>query len=270
MAAVQSLTTQAMSVSSSIVLNKPSGLAVGDLMVAVLINQNGITASPTGFTAVTTAAGTPDVAVQYKVADSSDIAASNFTWTVSGDWGGGVLYRITGFNTSDEISSAVNAISTGSNQNTFALTVTPPVADCILIFAGGTYITTTNSPTFSAYSVVTDNPTWTESLDSFVQDSGTTAGGFCAYAIRNAVTATGDASFTSSNSFTDSSAVMVCIYSTIPVNVTDTITTSESILKTLAKIITDTISTVETFIKEKTRLWRNESKPTTVWIDEDK
>lgn len=73
---------------SSITCNKPSGLAVGDLMLA-FVGINDITTAanintPSGWTLIRTDTQTNLEARSFwKIADSSDVAASNFTFTFS-------------------------------------------------------------------------------------------------------------------------------------------------------------------------------------------
>ena len=109
----------------STVISKPSGLAVGDFMVAYIANLGTSLTTPstvpTGFTLIrhqSFGSGTVcDISTYYKVADSNDVAASNFTWGCSVTGGGviiGELFRITGsINTIDK-SDSNNQGSTSS------------------------------------------------------------------------------------------------------------------------------------------------------------
>lgn len=84
--------------STSLVITKPTGLAVGDLMVAVIGKDDDVAIStfPTGFVLAgdTATFGTitgNDVRswVGYKVAVQADVDATNFTWTADQeDWSG--------------------------------------------------------------------------------------------------------------------------------------------------------------------------------------
>lgn len=66
-------------------VTKPTGLAVGDLMLAMgNANKAGISGVPTGFTLHGNSDATVNAYrnfVYYKIADSSDVAATNFVWT---------------------------------------------------------------------------------------------------------------------------------------------------------------------------------------------
>lgn len=133
------------------VFAKPTGLAVGDTMLAIMVaeaTQN--LASPAGWTTV----GDSDTATYTKtrafskVADSSDVAASNFTFTGT-DIRGGILYRITG-------------------GGLLHVDVADPIANqsLVIIWAhGGDNGGRTTA--FSGYGVVGgDSPTFTERIDS--------------------------------------------------------------------------------------------------------
>src|SRR5690349_11871893 len=108
--AFQSVQTASAS-STTITITKPVSLAVGDLMVAHLVAtgtsaQETATVSLTGWTAIS-GTGQGDAGANtctrnlphYKIADSSDVAASNFTFTWTASMAlRGAIYRITGAN----------------------------------------------------------------------------------------------------------------------------------------------------------------------------
>lgn len=93
---VESVSTNAMGTGG--VLTKPTGLAVGDLLLAIVVAENTANlASPGGWTGLGSAY-TATCAISngfYKVADSGDVSASDFTFTGT-DIRGGILYRISG------------------------------------------------------------------------------------------------------------------------------------------------------------------------------
>ncbi|MCK4501362.1 hypothetical protein KAU11_12750, partial [Candidatus Babeliales bacterium] len=94
---------------TSIVITKPTGLAVDDLMVAKIalydwLDDNRTLSTPAGWTlAANSTTGTSTRLVRiadfYKVADSGDTAASDFTFSASGAVGfmSGYLARISGY-----------------------------------------------------------------------------------------------------------------------------------------------------------------------------
>lgn len=86
--------------STSISLTKPTGLAVGDLMVALVINYNDNYSftKPTGWTTYDTRQGSNMCYnLDWKIADSSDVAASQFTWsTIDSNDKAGVIAAFSG------------------------------------------------------------------------------------------------------------------------------------------------------------------------------
>jgi hypothetical protein len=91
-AVVESVSTNTMGTGG--VLTKPTGLAVGDTMIAILASAGGTNniAAPGGWATVTSL-NTPTYTksrVFSKTADSGDVAASNFTFTGT-DIKGGIL-----------------------------------------------------------------------------------------------------------------------------------------------------------------------------------
>lgn len=98
---VQSSQTATTTSASSVTITKPTGLAVGDFMFAFIGFENGSTArtftTPSGWTLLqTNPTDSEGVACFYKEATSGDVAASNFTFSLSGaaDRLGGVLVRV--------------------------------------------------------------------------------------------------------------------------------------------------------------------------------
>ena len=85
----------------SITITKPTNLAVGDLMVAVIGKDDdpAIDTVPSGWSTADTNGTTTGNDVRsgfyYKVADAADVAASNFTW--SGDAGEDMAGAISAF-----------------------------------------------------------------------------------------------------------------------------------------------------------------------------
>ena len=162
--AVASVSTNTMGTGG--VLTKPTGLAVGDLMVAIVVAETvADLASPGGWTNQ----GSRDTAnyaktkLFTKVADSGDVAASNFTFTGT-DIRGGILYRITGGITSTFYFGSGNAVPTGSKAQ--------------VIVWSGSGDNGGRTVTHSAYSVTGGaTPTFTERLDSSEATSLTTCFG---------------------------------------------------------------------------------------------
>lgn len=183
----------------SVTVTKPTGLAAGDLMVAfvTVLNLTSAPDTPSGWTAVTnvTTSGRY-VQLFAKVADSSDAAASNFTFT----HGTGsaelhvLLYRVTGTFTSAANIYATAAAVAGSepSSNVFRYTngITPNTASSLLILFA-TQDVGENDGTSDGYTLQTSNPTWTERLDTTPNAADNTKHVASATATRTEVTATG-------------------------------------------------------------------------------
>lgn len=134
---------------------KPTGLAVGDLMVAVISTViSAITSAPTGWTVVNSNNLTYNFCTVYKkIADASDVSASTFSW--SGTYAiGGIIYRIPegDFN---NIQMSLNA------------PLTPKTKDNAIILVGTSSDDDSDSCTFSGYSTTGGaTVTYTENYDS--------------------------------------------------------------------------------------------------------
>lgn len=219
---VQNIPITAFGARASMTISKPTGLVVGDLMVAHLVLLGNYTTTATfGVPAGWADSGVGGIVAQsstsnqgsyervlYKIADSSDVAASNFTFTPSTTvvCAGG-LYRIDGYNLSQPIDVVAGAgISDGSGIGT-PTTITPTYANSLLMmFFSATGMT--SSPSVSGYTIPTDDPIWSEAYDL---PNGTSQVMSAAYALRTAITATGNASATFANSGANRSAAAILL-----------------------------------------------------------
>lgn len=220
-----SLATTSHSNTTLLTITKPSGLAVGDLMICHYEHTDTVDTIQTlsGWTheVANVNIGTTYTGLQWKVADSSDVAASQFQWNATGTMRvAGALLRITGYSSSDLLNDNRATVS-NSNSPSFANTVTPGSTDSLMLMflvagslGGGT------PPTFASYAIATDNPTWTEQYDIV---DGTTSELALATAPRSAATATGNSSVTIGN---DGATDSLCILVSIPVSVDATASVS--------------------------------------------
>lgn len=118
---------------STTTVTKPTGLAVGDFMLALgNANKIGITGVPTGFTLLDNQdAGTNLYRnfVYWKVADANDVAASNFVWT-NGDANAPIWAAISAYRGVDPQggihASAATVQTTTEPQTTPSVTTTIP------------------------------------------------------------------------------------------------------------------------------------------------
>jgi len=215
----ESVATKAFSTTDGCTVTKPSGLAEGDLMVGhIVVEGAGSTGDllRSGWTSIVVFSDTEKTNIQYKIADSGDVAASNFTFGTDGSHkNAGAIYRIS--------SGAPTAIDAGTYDTTSAQTshvfdtadITPTFANSLILFLFHTFGGTAG--TTSAYAIVTSNPTWTEAYD-LSDATGTDMMLSSAYANRVQTTSTGDASLTTSAS-TNGRAVLIAIPEQVDVTV---------------------------------------------------
>lgn len=279
MATVASVSTANPGNASSITVTKPSGLAAGDLMIFhYSYNDATDTASTiSGWThEVSNYGGTIKTGLQWKVADSGDVAASDFTLGFTGTVGSplGAVLRITDYVVDGLLNENKD---TGANgDSTLAMGVTPLYTNNLLLF----FLSNNEGLTTTTYSIATSNPSWTEQYD--IQGGSITTLS-CASATRTQTTATGDASFTygaGGSGNEDFYGILVAIETPASVSTTldaagiVTLTTPEPSF-VLGNIIpvdsagTMTLSTPEPTISTSTKTaWTNETKPSTTWTNE--
>lgn len=265
----------------TVVVTKPASLAVGDLMMAFIANDQGKTVTPaSGFTAAgdgpqQNVGGGVRMNPFYKVADAGDVAASNFTFTAAAGnsfIAGGIL-RITGFDTSQNLgdTSISNFGSvTDSNAPVFTATITPSRTDSLLIFVmyGATG---TGSANMSNYACVTSNPTWTEQWD-FLDTASFDKNFGCATAVRSQVTATGNFSASGGNAVSDwiGYAFFITRNTIFSASLSDTTSTSDSVTAnlTLSVLLTDILTVSDSLLASASRIWNKVTKHVSTWINQ--
>lgn len=267
----ESIQSTAYTTSASLTITKPVNLAVGDLMIAYIQGAQEAATAPSGWTLssnFTVASGNSQMKFYQKIADSGDVAASNFTWTFGGgQYHGGAIMRITGHNTALPAAVFATDDELATASPSYTSTVTPNTASSLLIFLLGVYKNSGTTLTASGYAIATSNPTWTEQLDQTVNTGSSCFQMSIATATRPQTTATGNASVTISGLPTDSGNIMIVVRPQVTVTVTDTVTTTDSLLKVITKIFTSTISMTDTLTKVKSRLWTNKAKPSNTWTN---
>jgi len=160
---------------ASVVITKPTGLAVGDLMVAVIAS---IATEVDGFGSWTqrgqSSNSSAGVTLFEKIADAGDVAASNFTFTATGaSEMAGAIIRATGnipapfdFGDGEEDNNNTPDIT----QPVFSLSDTPDFNGSLLVM-GLMAHGTDGVGTMSSYAINGTNPTWNEVCD-FTKDVG--------------------------------------------------------------------------------------------------
>ena len=281
MATYQSSQTSTFAASSSVVLTKPTSLAVGDLLVAALSNAatSGTPGSftvPSGWTEQSNlvSAGVSSNLVRLqiltKVADSSDVAASNFTFTVSGHAGfvAGGLSRISNMGA---VSGNANKTQNDSTSSPITFTgFTPTRTDNLLMMFATTYGTAGSIGAFSGYSVTTDNPTWTERYD--LNNGSNRAALAMATGPRTGANATGTVSI-SATLPTDADTLVVLLALSDTVNGSITVGEQKVAAYAFSPIPTleiEAVAGTPTVDISNPSTWTNPDKPTTTWTNTPK
>jgi hypothetical protein len=282
MSTYQSVQSATVDNDNTLVITKPTSLAVGDLMVAGIwadrdAGSSASISTPSGWTLeelLDTGIGNGALAVFSKVADSADVAASNFTFTGTGSTTQmhmiGHLLRITNFGQkAGEASAASGATSTTLTITGF--TPSPAITEALYIaFAGRSDVGTPGQVTSIA--MATSNPTWTERAESTVNGS-TTDSTFAVYtANRTATTATGDFTVTFATvDNTRTGGIVIALNPRVDgsFSAPDTKVNAYA-LTPIQSVVIDAVVDAPTITSMNMPAWSNPTKPSTTWINTDK
>lgn len=275
----QSVATTAFATSNNITIAKPSGLAVGDLMIAIVevlgIGDN-LSITGTGWTQ-STGSTSYDFEILYKTATSGDVAASDFTFATDGSkFCAGAIVRIeNGAGTDMTVGTLFNAGS--SSTPTYTTGITPTEANALLLFftfANGTF----GTATVSDYAITTSNPSWTESYDLAGDDTvdGVMA---MAYATRPETTGTGNFSCIYSTSVS-SGGLLISVPEKIDVTVSPAVisvvasvqapSVSADANVTVASTLSVTASVQAPTVSMPVDTWTNQDKNSSTWTNQSK
>lgn len=252
---------------ATVVIAKPTGLTLGDLMIAQLASDGGIPAILSGWTLLRTDG---DQTLYWKIAASGDVAAANFTWTYSGSVNAtGGIACWSGTDQTAPIDQT-NGKDNGTSAGMSLTTLTPTRAQGS--WAIFTYHRSASTLTVSGYAMVTSNPTWTEAYDTDRSFGGNDYGVSMASSTRDVITATGTLSATLSGSPTRSAVAALNIIP--PVLTTATVastgippTAIRLVLTVTASLISSAISPTVTTIVNK---WKTLAKSVSTWVNTPK
>ncbi len=272
--AVQSTTLDGAFSATSVAPTKPTGLAVGDLLICQFMSgATGRTFTlPSGFTQIQliTDANQGDMQISQKVADSSDVAASDFTFSVSGAATPltARLTRITGARGVTPVNnSSSNDHNASDTTSMTAPTITPSYANSMIVF----YVMkeATGNGT-SGYVLATDNISWTEQYDATNNSAFRYA---MAYGNRVQITATGTATATSDGGVNTR-------YTTVLLSIDPILSFTNTILETstmtdikifnIGLIFTEIVSITEQLVSPIREMWAYVTKQITTWIFQDR
>lgn len=181
---------------SSLTITKPTGLAEGDLLVFVgsLYDSADTIDTKSGWTLeVSNTALSMEGNIQTKIADASDVAASNFTFTTSAAASAlsGALLRVTSGAINELFST--DADSNGSPADTsvysFSTTLSPTYDGALFIAIYSGKDGNSGAQTTGSYTCSDGTITWTELFDNGI-DLGTADPSLsAAYGIQSSATA---------------------------------------------------------------------------------
>lgn len=288
---------------NNVVVTKPTGVAVGDLLLIAVPGLGGGAASCTGFSVAINdfadfSGGLQDLSLTllYRIADSSDVSASNYTVDPGisvTDSGAVAMLRVTGWTSGNPLFASVGD---SSSQDAASFTINPtglslkrPGA-CLLLMLN--LFGSNNSPystaTFSGYSVTSGvaNPTWTEVIDTTFQTSSGPTGSF-ALAYANTTDTSDITEFlvngaTDTGGTADTERILLCVLCE-PISSTTDIShnaaTPSIHAPTVSQVtvapslshnsVTPTINGIPTVATAPTQ-WTNQNKPSTTWTNQNK
>lgn len=278
MATYESIASAHVDDSNSLTITKPTGLEADDLLVAGIFCDRDSGAgpislnTPSGWTlqeSVALTSSNAALAIYTKIADSSDAAASNFTFTAgfsSGQYMIGHLLRFSSPGTDRGGTSGI------ANQGTTTQTLagfTPTAGATHVLFTVIAAAAVTGN--YTAVSYATDNPTWTERGD--LNEQGTTTDATLAVytATRSATTATGTITTTLSEDVaSDRGAIAVLAYSTqTNGSISQETQLNAYALSPIQSAVVDAVVEDPTLRAINETMWTEEDVPTTTWTNED-
>ena len=280
----------------NVTITKPTGLAVGDLLIAVLSAEDDTPQTPTWNTLSgwsSAQGGNYDsrvaFSIQYKVATAGDVAASNFTFAMSTSAMTtirGSLLRCSGAPvTAQSFTSAITnnlAAASFSFSDTFT-SYTPQEDGALVIMQIGGRGGGATQITVAGYNTVTTGITFTELYDVGITTTDPVGGKVViasAYGVQGTAAALSQysATYTASSSVEDHFGQIV-VFSPI-VDATGTNTLATATASALAQTGTCDTNGTNTFVTatgvtlpqtgrgEVPTQWTNETKPSTTWTNE--
>ncbi len=279
------VTTATTTATTSVTITKPTGLAVGDLMLAYITCTAGSTftlTTPSGWSVVRdrSTSGARKFAVFSRVATSGDVAAADFNFANSGVTGAfvGVLVRCSGVAAGSEITTS--EIDEQATTSTPSFTgASTPATDTSLVLMSISGFDQSGQPTVSGYAS-TPSRTWTEIADVSV-DSGA-VDPFCAVATAPSNSTSQITAYSATLSQSKDTVIGTLIIVRPPTNATGTstlVTTSQQMFTHGGTAnATGTVSFNTTTSQANTQSgrgttptqWNNSVKPSSTWSNPPK
>lgn len=165
-ATIESTSTAVWTTGASLTITKPSGLSVGDLMVAAIGGVAEGNTTPSGWTKDASKAqgGNVETSVFSKIANSTDVAASNFTFTSTSNFLSGIIYRISDATQPDIVNATYGVDDTDTASWTGS--INPLRDDCVMIMALAMQ-NVSSSTALDTTTISGTNPTWSTDADDY-------------------------------------------------------------------------------------------------------
>jgi len=279
---VESVSTLATGSGASITITKPTGLQVGDLMVANIGAHN---TNDIETTSVSTKSGWSNAlganyatrvcfSVQYRIAEAADVGASNFTFDLSNANMGvirGSILRCSGAGTLNPVGATDSETQTGINSETFtgSLTAyTPGANGALVIMQVGLYNTGGGGVTVSDYTA--SGVSFAELYDVSSGSSNTSAIA-SAYGIQTTAAALSTYSATIAQEVNNLYGQFVVILPPVNASASNTLVTTTS-LSFAQSGTCDTIGGTNALTETDTTLFAQGGRGTSpdVWVDQTK
>lgn len=245
-------------------VTKPTGLSVGHLMFALHDHSN--LSFPAGFTAIVGDFTTVSLYTAYKIADASDVAASQFSFTAGSAYDGNCIIAVfSGVRNSSLFTTGTANVVSNTASPTFSNGVTPAAENSILLMCIGSQENTNLD--MGNYAITTSNPSsWTEIKEDNASDKVL----ILAYSsIRPQTTATGSYSANGGTGTSDYRSYLIALEAPLTTVVTESITITENIGLSTGIKSSDSVTLAETMSVEEQE-WTNQTKNTGAWTNQNK
>lgn len=278
MATYQTQNGLAPAVNGSANIPKPTGLAVGDTMIAFFCsNGSSISAHtpPAGWISLVSTAETDRQlsTVYSKTADAADVAASTYTFSSDGSSlvCGGIIARLT--NVGVIAGTASGSVLAANASNTFS-GFTPSRPNTLFLFFVGLGRSGSSDSAYSSSSVsiATDNPSWTKQTEYVLDVVNETHALAFWTATRSAATATGNLTHTYNDTGSTKSVngLLVAISDTINGSITPTTKIAAYAFSPISETeINAVVENPETGTRHPAQ-WTNTPKDNTDWTSPNK
>lgn len=277
------------------VVTKPTGLAEGDLMIAHVITAHAKSGSavsapntPSGWTLLEShdqGSNIGRLRVFGKIATAGDVAASNFTFTITTKTETncfGSILRITGASPTTTTAIYASSKTTDTDNNTTVasgtISLNTFIPDALLLMLIWGYNGAGGVSTVSGYTVSGTNPSWTEQFDQSRADDRDALAALASSSVTTPRVLT-SAQATLSNAQSDMFITLSVVPPATPITVTPNSIAVNVVIPTQLPQAKVTVSpdslalriaqSAPTATIDETTDWVNEAEATTTWVNEE-